>query len=172
MIPRILEYEDGRIVVTAEAYSIPEIKAILDKYELKADPYLAYIHLITSPNSPYVNLSEEDDEKNSTVIYDVIQTHGDFDIDDKLIRPAIQRLEKLYTSPTKVFYDGLKESILRMGKILKNEPITFGKDGSVSDIRAMQEKGAMTIRNFKDIEKQVDEELTTKMRGKNILGDY
>lgn len=170
MIPKILEYVDDRIMVTAEAYSVPELKNIITKHELKAEPYLAYVHLMTAPDSPYINIP--DDEKEETVIYAVIQTHGDFDIDDKLIKPALDKLTKLYTSTTKNYYDSLKISIDKMSAYLRDKPIIEGKDGNLSEIIRIHKEGGATIRSFKDIEKQVDEELKTKMRGKSVLGDY
>src|SRR6478609_1290625 len=97
MLPRILEYEDGRVLVTLEAYSIPEVKVFLDKYDMQAEPYLAYIHLMSSPISPYANTPME--ERQETISYDVIQTYGDFDIDDDLIEPAIAKLKSLYQTP-------------------------------------------------------------------------
>lgn len=170
MIPRILEYENGRINVTPEAYIIPEIKEILDKYDLEAEPYLAYIHLSTCPDSPYINLPE--DEKREIIIYDIIQSLGDFDIDEPLLVKAVSKFEELYTSTTKRYYDALKISIDKMSQYLKDKPIVEGKEGNLSEIIRIHKEGGSTIKSFKEIEKQVDEELKTKMRGKNILGDY
>lgn len=72
MIPKILEYEDGRVKVTAEAFGIPEIKDILDKYDLKAEPYLMYVYYMSAPDSPFVNIPAE--EKVETAVYDVQTT--------------------------------------------------------------------------------------------------
>ncbi len=170
MIPRILEYEDGRIIITAEAYSQPELKAIIDKFDMGAEPYLAYVHLSTAPNSPYINL--EEDEKEEQMIFDIINTHGDFDIDEPLLKPAVAKLQKLYTSKTKNYYDALGVSIDKMARYLRDKPITEGKDGNLSEIIRIHKEGGGTIRSYKEIEKQVDEELKIKMRGKSKLGDY
>jgi len=169
MVPKILDYEDGRIVVTANAALIPEIKNIIDKYP-NPEPYLAYVHLMTAPDSPYINL--EDDEKGDTVIYDIIQTLGDFDSDDELLELALDRFKQFYSSTAKNYYDSLKISIDKMAKYLRDEPIVSGRDGNLSEIIRIHKEGATNIRNFKDIEKQVDEELKTKMRGKSNLGEY
>ena len=170
MIPRILEYEEGRINITENAYLIPEVKVFIDKYGDKAEPYLAYVHLMTAPDSPFTNVEEQ--EKHETVVYDVIQTTGEFDIEEPLLAEAVEKFRKLYTSTTKNYYDSLKISIDKMSEYLRDKPITEGKDGNLSEIIRIHKEGASTIRNFKDIEKQVDEELKTKMRGKNTLGEY
>jgi len=170
MIPRILEYEDGRVKVTAYAYSIPEVKALIDKYDMAAEPYLAYIHGISAPDSPYSNIP--DAEKKEAVIYDVQETLGEFDYEDPLLEIAIEKFNKLYTSTTKLYYDALKVSIERMAAYIKSAEIESGKDGNLSELHRMHKEGAATIRNFKDIEKQVDEELKIKMKGNNEMGEY
>jgi len=170
MSPKILDYEEGRIKITAEAYCIPEIKALIDKYDMKAEPYLAYVHLMTAIDSPYLNIPIN--EKHETVVYDVIQTLGDFDIDEPLLKKAEEKLDLLYTSTLKRYYDSLKISIDKMSQYLKDSPIIEGKDGNLSEIIRIHKEGGGTMRSFKDIEKQVDEELKTKMRGKSTLGDY
>lgn len=170
MSPRILEYEDGRVKVTAHAFSIPEIKSLIDKYDMKVEPYLAYVHAMSAPDSPYVNVP--DDEKKESVIYDVQETLGEFDFDDPLLQVALDKFDELYTSTTKRYYDGLKKSIEKMAKYLATEEIVAGKDGNLSEIIRIQKEGGITIRNFKDIEKQVDEELKIKMKGNNEMGEY
>ena len=170
MIPRILEYEDGRVKVTAHAFAIPEIKALIDKYDMQVEPYLAYVHAMTAPDSPYVNVP--DDEKVEVIIYDVQETLGEFDYKDELLENAINKFDSLYTSTTKRYYDGLKKSIERMAKYLEHEEIVAGKDGNLAEIIRIQKDGGITIRNFKDIEKQVDEEMKVKMKGNNELGEY
>lgn len=170
MIPRILEYEDGRVKVTAYAYAIPEVKALIDKYDMQAEPYLAYVHAMSAPDSPYVNVPEE--EKKEVVIYDVQETMGEFDYDDPLLQNALDKFAKLYTSTTKIYYDALKISIERMAAYVKSAEIESGKDGNLSELHRMHKEAATTIRNFKDIEKQVDEELKIKMKGNNEMGEY
>lgn len=170
MIPKILEYEDGRIKVTAEAYMVKELHDLITKYDMMAEPYLAYVHLMTAPDSPYMNLDET--EKEETIVYDIVNSIGDLDLGDPLLAKAVEKLESLYTSTTKNYYDSLKISIDKMSRYLRDKPIIEGKDGNLSEIIRIHKEGGSTIRSFKDIEKQVDEELKLKMRGKNILGDY
>lgn len=170
MIPRILEYEDGRVKVTAYAYAIPEIKALIDKYDMEVEPYLAYVHAMSAPDSPYVNIP--DNEKKEAVIYDIQETLGEFDFNDILIQNAIDKFDSLYTSTAKRYYDGLKKSIEKMAKYLATQEITEGREGNLTDIIRIQKEGGITIRNFKEIEKQVDEELRVKMKGNNELGEY
>ena len=57
-------------------------------------------------------------------------------------------------------------------KYMVEKEISEGKDGNMSELMRILKDAGVNMRSFKDIEKQVDEELKTKMRGKNILGDY
>ncbi len=170
MIPRILQYEEGRITITENAYFIPELKNIIDKYKGKAEAYLAYVYLMTAPDSPYINVSE--DEKQTTVIYDVIQTVGEFEIHEPLLDVAIDKIKSLYTSTLIRKYEAAKILHDKFTKYMTEKEITEGKDGNMTELMRILEKLGPEMRSFKDLEKQVDEELKTKMRGKSNLGEY
>ena len=99
MIPRILEYEDGHIIVTENAYTISEIKALIDKYK-NPRPYLTYVHLMTAPDSPYIN--EDMDTKSDSIVYELTQTLGEFDVTDPLVDAAVEKFNNLYTSTARI----------------------------------------------------------------------
>lgn len=168
--PTILQVENGRILVHPNAYVIPEIKAILDKYpeEGKAEPYLAYCQYMTALDSPYANLPDE--EKSDTIVFDINQTIGAFDPFEPLMKPAITKLESLYETELMRYFKSLKISINKMGDYLKNEEITAGRDGNLSEIIRILKESGSTLKSFKDIEKQVEEE--TQLRGGREMGDY
>ncbi len=167
MIPRILIYEDGQLIITENAMSIPETRAIIDKYPKNPYPYLAYISHMSYPDSPYINLDAED--KLATIIYDTQATLGTFDFDDKLLDIAVTKLESLFTSRTKKYFDGLS---LLMDKVSVYSRTASVSDENLADINRTLKDAGSTMRSFKDAEKQVDEEIKTKMKGKNILGEY
>ena len=127
MTPKILEYEDKRVKVTAQAYAIPEIKAILDKYDMKAEPYLTYIHAMSALDSPYVNVSEED--RQEAVIYDIVAVFGEFDWQDETVSNAVEKLKSLYTGPMTALALEAKEELHRLRRWLKNTP--YGDEENV-----------------------------------------
>jgi hypothetical protein len=170
MSPKILEYEDGRIKITASAYLQPELKVLIDKFDTKVEPYLAFVYFLTATDSPYINLPEE--EKEEAIIFDVVSTLGEFDYKEPLLKPAVDKLEYLNTSTTKRYYEALKSSIDKMSDYLRTTSIIEGRDGNLTEIIRIHKEGASTIRNFKDIEKQVDEELRVKTRGDVEIGEY
>jgi hypothetical protein len=172
MIPRIFEVSEdkNRLKVTPECYTIPELKAIMDKFDMQAEPYLLYIYNHTHPEAPYINLSE--DEKEENIVYDIVNTLGDFDTDDPLLQKAITKLKKLFTSTVQNYYEGLKFSMDNMAKYLRTTQILEGKDGNLSEIMRAQQNAGNTIRAFMDAQKQADDELKTKMKGNNEIGEY
>lgn len=170
MIPRILEYQDGKIFITAEAYLIPELKVIIDKYKNNAEPYLAYIHLLTALDSPYINIPVL--EREETVLYDIINTQGEFDTNEPLLQPAIEKLAKLYLSPVRSFFEELKEELHRWREFLKNNSLQQGKEGNLSErLRILQNVGSILM-NYKKAEEQADEELKAATRGDQEVGEY
>jgi hypothetical protein len=170
MTPRILEYEDGRIKVTAEAYMIPELKALIDKYDMDAEPYLAYAHLMSAVDSPYINYEYE--ERNETVIYDIINTIGDFDTDEPLLIPAVEKLQKMFSSAVRDFFDELKEELHRLRRYLKENPIQDGKEGNLTERIRIIEKVGIILANYKKAEAQADDELKMATRGDQETGMY
>lgn len=166
MSPKILEYYEGRITVTENAYLISEIKALLDKYK-DAEPYLAYIHLMTAPDSPFMGLPDE--EKEESIIYEITQTLGEFDITDDLLEPALEKFTKFYTSKAQNYYVALGLLMDKVAKYARNAEIS---DENLTEVNKMMREAGATLRSYKEVEKQVDEEMKTKMRGKSTLGEY
>ena len=170
MTPRILEYEDGRVKVTAEAFSIPEIKDLIDAYDMKVEPYLSYVHGMSAPDSPYINLPVED--RAESAIYDITQTLGDFDYECPLAKKAIEKLQSLYKSPMVLLAEELDEELHRMRKWLRDNPIIGGSEGNIADRRAILKEIDKYALNVASVKKQADAEINSKMKGDRELGDY
>jgi hypothetical protein len=166
--PKIFEVDNGRCLITDNAHFIPEIKALIDKYPDTAEAYLIYCHYMTSLDSPYCNLPEE--EKSETIIFDINQTIGAFDPFEPLLQPAVDKLESLYETDLMRYFKSLKISIKKMGDYLKNEEISSGRDGNLGEIIRIHKESGSTLKSFKDIEKQVEEEIN--LRGAQEMGDY
>lgn len=170
MLPRILEYEDNRVKVTPEAFTIPEIKAILDKYDMEAEPYLSYVTGLSYPDSPYRHIPKE--ERAEAIIYDIKETIGDFDEDDPLIQPAVDRLRSLWESPQTLLADEMEEELHRWRKYLKDTPLIGGMDGNMKDRLAFIDKVEKISAAAANIRKIADDEIGPKMKGTAELGEY
>jgi hypothetical protein len=170
MIPHILEHEDGRVKVTAEAFAIPEIKALLDKYDMKAEPYLSYVYAMAAPDSPYCNIPNE--EKVESVVYDIKATLGEFDYEDELVEVAIEKLRRLYASPEVLLAEELAEELHRLRKYLRDTPIQDGAEGNLSDRRAILKEIAQYATNYAKVRKQADDQLRVATKGDHEVGGY
>lgn len=168
ILPSILNYDQGTVFITPEAMMIPELKRIIDKYgEKECIPYLGYVHLMTWVLSPYRNY--EDEEKKEQVIYDVINTMGDLDIDEPLLEPAVDKLTIMNTTPLTLFFIEIEQELHRMRKYLNQKEIT---DESLEKrFKILKEAGAITA-SYNKAKISAEEELKVKGRGKAKIGDY
>lgn len=168
MIPRILEYEDGRIKITPEAYMISEIHAIITKYDYNnCEAYLGYVYMMSYPDTPYSYLPVE--KRREEALFDVKETMGDFDEEDELIEPAIERLTSLWRSTHTQMADEVEDEIQRWRKYLRETPLGGEEMKNRLSIVDKLEKTALMAVNLRKI---ADEQVSTKMKGANELGEY
>ena len=170
MISQILEYEDDRVRVTANAYAIPEIKAILDKYKDKAEPYIQYVWAYTSPVSAYINTPAE--EKEETIIYDIQETIGEFDWEDDLVKNAIEKLKDLYQTPNMKLAQELGQELLRITNLLQTEPLTMGDGGNFKERMSLMEKIDKISSNYTKVKAEADKEMGSATKGDHEVGEY
>lgn len=166
MIPKILEYEDRRVKVTAQAYAIPELKAIIDKYD-NPEPYLSYIHAMVAVDSPYTNIPAE--EKNEAVIYDTIATLGEFDSEDELLTKAIESLAIKYETPMISLAKELENELHRFRMLIKTTPLTLE---NFRDRKELMKDIEKISTSYEKVKKQAIEELQAATKGDHELGGY
>lgn len=167
MLPKIIDYEDGRVKVTVEAYTIPQLKALIDKYDMDVEPYLAYVHLMCYPTSPYRNLPRE--EKKEEVVYNIQDTIGDFDPEEELLGPALEKMEEYCSTPLSLTVDELEQELHRLRMYMRTNPIT---DENLRARTAYMKDIDNVASAYAKVKEQADKELEIKMRGKSQLGDY
>lgn len=167
MLPRILEFVDNRVTVTAEAYGIPEIKAILDKYDMNAEPYLAYCCAHGNIDSPYINEDERD--KDDTIRCDLMQVYGEFDADDELLKPAIERLRGFYESAIFLTLKEMEQELHRFRTYLRDNPLTAD---TMKDRQMFMRDIDKITSSYAKVKKQAQDEIEDKMRGDHELGEY
>jgi hypothetical protein len=171
MTPNILEYEDGRVKVTAQAYAIPEVKALIDKYDMSVEPYLSYLHAMTVPDSPYINLPEG--EKVESIIYDVKQSLGEFDYECPLLQTAVDKFKRLYTTKMSLLADELGDEMDRIRAALRSNPIQMGGMEDNMKIRmSLLERIGKISKEYQNVRKQADEELKVATKGDHETGMY
>lgn len=169
MIPKILDIVDGKVVINVNCLMIPELKAVHDKYDDNIAA-LGYCHFMTHPESPYHNLP---DGKKQEMISD--DMGGDFGLEDEEIENAITKLKELYYTAIEDYYEGQKNSMFVIGKVLKNlteESVTYGRDGNLGEIFRMQKEAGKVMESFLKLEKLWKEQSQQKLRGNAEQGEY
>lgn len=168
MIPRILEYEQGRIKITVDAYTLPETHAIIKKYgDMDCEPQLTYVYKMSYPDGVYSYMARAD--RREAAIFDVKETVGDFDEDCDLLDPAIERLQSLWTSHQTRAADEMEEEVLRWIDYLRQTPTGGEEMKNRFQITDKFEKLSLSAANLR---KMADEEVKAKMKGSNELGEY
>lgn len=164
----IFDVEDGVVRVNANCLLIPELKKVVDYYQ-DPIPALAYVYYMTAPNSPYANLPEPD--KQASVSEDM---GGTFGLEDDLILMAMDKMKRLFETPTSRYYDAIKRSLdMTSEEINKITVLSFDRNtGNAEMLDKMQLNAGKKIEAFKKLEKIRDEEIKTALRGKAQSGMY
>lgn len=165
MTPKIIEIENGRLKLTPECWIIEELKDIIDKYDLDAEPYILYVYYMAAFDSPYRNMS--DAEKREAIITDIHVSLKDFDEDDTLLPPAIERLKDMYSTPLIKLYNELEEELLRLRYYLQTTPIST--EDLSQRTKILMDAGKLAA-SFAQTKKQIQEETTQATRGDQQTG--
>lgn len=147
---------------------LPEVKAIIDRYDdTNCEPYLGYVYMMSYPDTPYNFMSPE--QRKEEALFDIKNSMGEFDEESELLQPAIDRLRSLWTSPQTEAADELEEELRRWVKYLKETPTGGEEMENRFKITDKFEKLSLSAANLR---KLANEEIMTKMKGANELGEY
>tara|TARA_R110002074_G_scaffold18755_9_gene60405 strand:- start:4183 stop:4707 length:525 start_codon:yes stop_codon:yes gene_type:complete len=165
MITKLFDIQNNKIIPTEHCYSIKWLKDIMDNYS-KDEEYLkvyAYLFYMTCPNpdtNPYFNVIEADKEE--LILEDV-----DIEVstEDPLIRLALDKCEKLYETPTSRAYMGIKKALDNIAIYMANTTITDGRDGNISQIRAVAKDFDSIRQSYKGAFRDLQDEQSSRVRG-------
>jgi len=162
MIPEIFDIENGQVVINHNCLSIPELKAINEKYK-NPIPAFNFLHFLNSPKGPYCNVPEEDKEE-------VLLTDfpGEYTLEDSEMIKAIEKLETFLMTPSYRYYLDNKFLLEKLGRFARITPITSGKDGNLTALNAQARSTGKTLTEFKLMEKEISkeiDEMKAKVRG-------
>lgn len=165
---KVFDIEDGKVKINENCLLIPELKALVESYT-NPIPALGYVHFMTAPDSPYANIPEED--RQQMISEDI---GGDFGFEDDVVIAALEKMHKLFETPTMRYYNAIRKSLdMTSAQLSTINALTFGtKDGNAEMIYKMQSNAGKLIEQFKKLEKIKDEELKTALRGKAQSGMY
>lgn len=155
---KIFDIKDKQVVINPEILLIPELKAVVDKYEdsIKA---LSFLYFLLSPDSAYINIPEDEREAFLKREY-----YGTYSTQDTEMIQAREKLELLWLSPTIRYFKQVKKALEKLGSYLENTEISEGRDGNLAQFRQAIKDAGQLIQQFKQLEKAVEEEIL-KMKG-------
>lgn len=165
MTPKIIEIENGRLKLTPECWIIEELKDIIDKYDMNAEPYILYVYYMAAFDSPYRNMP--DSEKKEAIITDIHVSLKSFDEDDALLEKAIQRLKDMYSTPLIKLYNELEEELLRLRYYLQTTPIST--EDLSQRTKILMDAGKLAA-SFAQTKKQIQEDTAQATRGDQQTG--
>lgn len=125
-IPKIIEIQQGKVVINETILVIPEFKELYTSKGLLPFQYLWAKH---DPQSPYQNYDAfEIDEKIQADIPERI------DINDPLFFKANRRCEELYYSAIRKILNGAKAAVEKVSFHFTTMEVTDGRDGNLTQV--------------------------------------
>ena len=163
MVIKLFDINNGALVLTEHCYSLNFLKDIIDQYpdtHLNIFKYLFYMTCPDPEANPFFNLPEH--EKEDIIIEEVGLEES---TEDSKIRLSLDMCHKLYETPTMRAYMGIKKALDNMATYMANTQITDGRDGNISQIRAVAKDFDSIRQSFKGAYKDLKDEQQSSVRG-------
>lgn len=164
---KIFEVEDNVVKVSEACLLIPELRAIVEKYDNPIPP-LTYLRLLVAPDSPYANLDEEERQQLASE-----DAGGDFSLEDEEIDAAIVKLKKIMYTRTQRLHAAAGNNLDKISKYLDEAEIDgSGRDGNLGELYRIQINLPKLMENYNKLTKMAAEEQSAKLRGSAQAGMY
>lgn len=163
ILTRLFDVQNGIVVPTEHCYTLKALKDLMDEYP---DDYLKiyqYLFYMTCPN-PDLNpfFFTPDLDKEHLVLE---QIEAEFSTEDESIYIALQFCQRMYETPTFRAYKGISTMLDRLARYMENTQITDGKDGNISQMRAVAKDFEAIRSSFKGVYKDLQDEQSSRVRG-------
>lgn len=163
MIIKLFDVQNGKVVPTEHCYTLKALKDLMDNYPEDYLKIYQYLFYMTCPNpdlNPFFNTPERDKEH-----LIMRELDAEFSTEDEDVYTALKFCERLYETPTSRAYEGMKKALDRIANYLSTTQITDGKDGNISQIRAVAKDFDSIRQSFKGVYKDLQEEQQSRVRG-------
>lgn len=164
MIIKLFDVNDGVLIPSEHCYALKSLNEVIQAFPNNHLKILLYVFYMTCPDpekNPFFNLPE--DEKEEVILGEV---KADFSVDDPIITAAITFCNKVYDTPTRRAYEGMKSMMDKIAVFFRQQQLSTGRDGSLDSMTRTAAQYNKLRESFKGIEKDFIEE--TKNR---VLGD-
>lgn len=167
MLVNLFDVEGRKVVPSQACYLIPWLKKIMEDFPEDYLQVYAYVFFTTCPDgsiNPYVNVDEED--KEAIILSDLKPIC--FSLEHPTVLRALRGCMVLYETPTLRLWRGAKLMLDQIAEVLAKKTLSFGKEGNATDIRGFLDKLPVYNKNFRDLEKALQEE-QSKVKGDRIV---
>ncbi len=163
MIIKLFDIQNDKVIPSEHCYALEFLKVIMDEYPETYLQVYKYLFYMTCPNpemNPFFHLPENDKEE---IIIGEVRLEESTE-DDYIVK-ALVKCQKMYETPTHRAYLGIKKALDNMATYMANTPITDGRDGNISQIRAVAKDFEAIRQSFKGAYKDLQDEQQTSVRG-------
>lgn len=160
MYKEFFDIENGELIINEHILAIPCLRAVKDRYE-DPMPALKFLRYRFDPKGPYAD--EEELEKNDILLEEF---PGEYTLEDPEMITAIEWFESRIT-PTYRYYLDCKILMEKLGKYGRNAVVDSSRDGNLAALQRQMGGVGKTIREFRELEKVVEQELEEMKKSKN-----
>ena len=163
MYKEIFDIENGEIIINEHILNIPVLRAVKDGYK-DPMPALKFLRYRFDPKSAYCDEPEE--EKDEILLREY---PGEYTLEDPVMIDAVKWFEAKIT-PTYRYYLDNKILMEKLGAYGRGAVIRADRDGNLSALQRQMGTVGKNIREFKELEKIVDQEIEEMSQSKNRAG--
>ncbi len=163
ILAKLFDIQNGKVVPTEHCYTLKALKDLMDNYPEEYLNIYQYLFYMTCPSpdlNPFFFTPDMDKE---TLILEQIQAKFSTEDDDVFV--ALQFCQRMYETPTSRAYKGIATMLDRLAKYMQNTQITDGRDGNISQIRAVAKDFEAIRSSFKGAYKDLQDEQSSRVRG-------
>ena len=157
MLAKILEVNNGKVILNETILVVKEFKVL---YDLKGLPPFQYLWALYDPESPYMNYDEYD--RDIYVKKDLIEP---VDINDMVFVEAQSRCESMYNSPVRKILKGTKSAIEKLAAYFSTMEIESGRDGNIAQVKSAIVDMPKIIKAYMEAENAYKKEISRNRAG-------
>lgn len=165
---KLFDLQNGKVIPTTHCYTLETLRAVQEDYPQDFLEIYAYIFYMTCPDpdqNPFFDVPEVDKEE--LILREV---SGAFSPEDRTVMKALEFCKHLYQTPTYRAFMGIKSMLDRLATYMEKTDIVHGRDGNINSLVNAAAKFEQIRASYKGAFKDLMEEQSTSVRGKQQLG--
>lgn len=161
---KLFDVKNKVLIPTEHCYALDFLKTIMELYPqsyIEIYKYIYYMGSMDPDNNPFFNVPEDD--KESLILSEIDSSY--FDVEDDLIKEALEKYKTLESTPTLRAYVGIKSMLDRLSTYMTDTNISHGRDGNITALLSAAEKFHKIRESFKGVYRDLMDERKSRVRG-------